>query len=37
MHSPVEMVNLKDLEAIPRLLAAFALSLKKGEEFKVKI
>ena len=37
MHSPVELVSLKDLEQIPKLLAAFALSLKKGEEFKVKI
>ncbi|HWI56933.1 MAG TPA: M42 family metallopeptidase, partial [Bacillota bacterium] len=37
MHSPVEMVSLKDLELIPELLAAFALSLKKGEEFKVRI
>lgn len=37
MHSPVEIVNLKDLEQIPRLLAAFACSLKKGEEFKVRI
>ena len=37
MHSPVEMVSLKDLEMIPRLMAGFALSLKKGEEFKVKI
>ncbi len=37
MHSPVEVVSLKDLERIPELLAAFALSLKKGEEFKVKI
>ena len=37
MHSPVEVVSLKDLEMIPELLAAFALSLKKGEEFKVKI
>ncbi|MDX1950558.1 MAG: M42 family metallopeptidase [Verrucomicrobiota bacterium] len=37
MHSPVEMVNLKDLQQIPELMAAFALSLKKGEEFKVKI
>ena len=37
MHSPVEVVNLKDLEQIPQLLAAFAASLKKGEEFKVKI
>ena len=37
MHSPVEVVSLKDLELIPLLLAAFAASLKKGEEFKVKI
>jgi len=37
MHSPVELVSLKDLEKIPELLAGFARSLKKGEEFKVKI
>ncbi|MBL9126870.1 MAG: M42 family metallopeptidase [Verrucomicrobiales bacterium] len=37
MHSPVEVVNLKDLECIPRLMAGFAKSLKKGEEFKVRI
>jgi putative aminopeptidase FrvX len=37
MHSPVEVVSLKDLEQIPKLMAAFALSLKSGEEFKVKI
>ncbi len=37
MHSPVEIVSLKDLALIPRLMAAFAHSLKKGEEFKVKI
>ncbi|MEK7707370.1 MAG: M42 family metallopeptidase [Verrucomicrobiota bacterium] len=37
MHSPVEVVSLKDLEQIPQLLAAFALSLKQGEQFKVKI
>ena len=37
MHSPVEVVSLNDLEQIPQLMAAFALSLKKGEEFKVKI
>ncbi|HSY18328.1 MAG TPA: M20/M25/M40 family metallo-hydrolase, partial [Candidatus Acidoferrales bacterium] len=37
MHSPVEVVSLKDLEAIPQLLAGFAASLKKGEQFKVKI
>jgi len=37
MHSPVEVVSLKDLAQIPLLMAAFARSLKKGEEFKVKI
>ena len=37
MHSPVEMVSLKDLEQIPQLMAAFARSLKKGEQFRVKI
>lgn len=37
MHSPVEVVSLKDLEMIPQLLAGFVLSLKKGERFKVKI
>jgi putative aminopeptidase FrvX len=37
MHSPVEMVSLKDLEQIPQIMSAFALSLRRGEEFKVKI
>ena len=37
MHSPVEVVNLADLEQIPELMAAFCQSVKKGEEFKVKI
>jgi endoglucanase len=37
MHSPVEVVSLKDLEQIPRLMAAFAASLRKGEQFKVRI
>jgi endoglucanase len=37
MHSPVELVSLSDLEQIPRLMAAFALSLKRGEKFKVKV
>jgi endoglucanase len=37
MHSPVELVSLRDLEYIPELLAAFAASLRKGEQFKVKI
>jgi endoglucanase len=37
MHSPVELVSLRDLEQIPELLAGFAASLKRGEEFKVRI
>jgi putative aminopeptidase FrvX len=37
MHSPVEVVSLKDLEYIPELLATFVQSLKPGEQFKVKI
>src|SRR2546425_955003 len=37
MHSPVELVSLKDLGKIPELMAGFALSLKRNEEFKVKI
>jgi endoglucanase len=37
MHSPVEIIHLRDLDQIPPLLAGFALSLKKGEAFKVDI
>mgnify|MGYP003394974660 CR=1 FL=1 len=37
MHSPMELVSLRDLEKIPELMSGFALSLKAGEEFKVKI
>ena len=37
MHSPVEVVNLADLEKIPELMAGFCQSVKRGEEFKVKI
>jgi putative aminopeptidase FrvX len=37
MHSPVELVHLRDLEQIPELLSAFALSLQDGEQFKVTI
>jgi endoglucanase len=37
MHSPVEVVSLRDLEQVPRLLAGFARSLKAGEQFSVKI
>lgn len=37
MHSPVELVSLKDLEQIPELLAGFARSITAGEAFKVRI
>jgi endoglucanase len=37
MHSPVELVSLRDLEKIPELMASFALSLKHNESFKVRI
>jgi endoglucanase len=37
MHSPVEVVSLRDLEYIPQLMAAFARSLKKGQQFKIRI
>ncbi|HEX9048749.1 MAG TPA: M42 family metallopeptidase [Verrucomicrobiae bacterium] len=37
MHSPVEVVSLKDLELIPQLMAGFVASVKRGEQFKVKI
>jgi putative aminopeptidase FrvX len=37
MHSPVELVSLKDLEQIPQLMAGFAQTVKRGDEFKVKI
>lgn len=37
MHSPVELVSLKDLEQIPILMSAFAVSVKKEETFVVQI
>jgi endoglucanase len=37
MHSPVEVISLKDLESIPELMMAFCASVKKGEQFKVQI
>lgn len=37
MHSPVELVSLKDLELIPELMAAFAKSIKTDEAFRVTI
>jgi len=37
MHSPVEVIDLDDLEAMARLLAAFCRSVKPGESFHVKL
>jgi endoglucanase len=37
MHSPVEVIELTDLEHLGRLLGEFALDLKRDERFKVKI
>jgi endoglucanase len=37
MHTPVETINLNDLDQLVRLMAAFAASLSKGERFKVKV
>ena len=34
MHTPVEMVDLKDIENTARLLAAYIESLKPGEDFR---
>lgn len=36
-HSPVEVIELADLDGIGRLLGAFAVDLKKGERFAVSI
>lgn len=37
MHSTVEMLDLRDLENTAKLLAAFCLTIKKAERFKVKV
>lgn len=37
MHSPVEVIDLADLEAMARLLAAFCRSVTPGESFHVKL
>ncbi len=37
MHTPVEMIDLGDLENISRLCAGFCKAVKSGEKFKVKI
>ncbi len=37
MHTTVEMLDLRDLEAAAKLLAEFLLDLKKGQRFEVKI
>ena len=33
MHTPSEVIDLNDLEAVVELLVAFARSLRKGESF----
>jgi putative aminopeptidase FrvX len=33
MHTPIEVLNLKDLEAAARLLAAFVADLKPNMSF----
>jgi endoglucanase len=35
MHSPVEMIHFSDLQETAELLAAFALSLKENDRFKM--
>ncbi len=37
MHTTAEMADLRDLEAIPRIFAAFCQGLKKGERIAAKI
>jgi len=37
MHTTVEMLDLRDVDAAVKLVAAFCLDLKKGERFKVKV
>lgn len=37
MHTPVETIDLDDLDQLVRLMAAFAASLSRGERFKVKV
>ena len=37
VHSTVEMLDLRDLQRAVDLLAGFALDLKRGERFKVKV
>jgi endoglucanase len=37
MHTTVEMVDLRDLQRAADLLSAFALDVKKGERFAVKV
>jgi endoglucanase len=37
MHSPVEVIELDDLDEMGRLLGAFALDLKSGEKFAVQV
>jgi putative aminopeptidase FrvX len=37
MHSPVELIHLGDLAQIPRLMRAFALSIRRKEAFRIRL
>ena len=37
MHSPVEVIDLADLEALARLLAEFCLDVKKDDAFAIEV
>ena len=37
MHTTVEMIDLRDLDAAAKLVAAFCLDVKKAQRFKVKV
>ena len=37
MHTTVEMIDLRDLDAAVKLVAAFCLDIRKGQRFKVKV
>ena len=37
MHSPVEVIDLTDLDALARLLAEFCLDVKGGDVFAVEV
>lgn len=37
MHTPVEMIDLRDMQQIAELLAASALKVRKGQRFRVEV